>query len=253
MEQLELQIERYLRDPEVGEGVLDPTFAGDVCENIRSGLRLLGYRVSTGRRYDGKLRDAVLRFQQDEDHRNKDGLFGPGTRRRLAQVLARKIGWRAISELSDLPGDVVPSVFISYARADSAKVDKVDQWLLDRGIRVRRDIRDFYPGQQLPDAIKDAIVSVDKVIVVHSENSLDKEWTKYELGVAETREQSGEVRNFIIYLVLDDSPLPTHDQHRIAVIGTGKTLLEVGEQLLRGILGTRARVPRIAFDENELL
>jgi len=220
MDSRALQIERYLRDPIVGDGVLAPPFDGQVCENIRSALRLLGIRIESGTRYDDKLKSAVLEFQETYSHENQDGLFGPGTRRLLAQVLDTEIGARALSVFAAPRTAATPLVFLSYAWADSGAVDKIDQWLRDQGIAVRRDTRDFTPGQQLPEAIKDAIVQATKVLVVYSANSKDRDWPRFEISVAEQREEKDGCRDLLMYLVLDETPLPKHDPHRIAVFRT---------------------------------
>lgn len=81
-----LQIERYLRDPIVGDGVLGAGHEGQVCQNIRSALRLIGFRTPSGTQYDEQLEAAVLEFQKSHNHPNKDGLFGPGTRRLLVRA-----------------------------------------------------------------------------------------------------------------------------------------------------------------------
>ncbi|MCX5991560.1 MAG: toll/interleukin-1 receptor domain-containing protein [Chloroflexi bacterium] len=253
MEGRALQIERHLRDPVVGDGILAPPYEGIVCENIRAALRLLGFRIPSGKSYDAELKNKVLEFQKAYNHTNQDGLFGPGTRRLLAQILDQKAGTQALSVLEELNRKVAPLVFLSYAWADSPTVDKIDQWLRDKGVRIQRDTRDFKPGQQLPDAIKDAIVRADKVLAVYSSNSKERDWPRFEISVAEQKEQSTGKGDLIVYLVLDDTPLPKHDPNRIAVFGHGRTVRQVGQELLRGILGEGGETPRIEFDENELL
>lgn len=252
MEAIALELERRLRDSIVGDGVLAPPYKSAVCDNIRAGLRLLGLRVPAGQEYDDELRDRVREFQQKYHHRNTDGLFGPGTRRLLAQKLAAVSGEHALALLRPLDhgGLKAPLVFLSYAWADSSAVDRIDQWLRDHGIRVHRDTRDFNPGQQLPDAIRDAIVQADKVIAVYSSHSRSRDWPRFELALAEQQEHAKNAPDLLIYLVLDDTPLPQHDPNRIAVTASGKTVRQIGEQLLRGILNTKGESPRIDFDEN---
>jgi hypothetical protein len=214
---------------------------------------MLRFRIPPGELYDEQLEATVLEFQKSYNHRNRDGLFGPGTRRLLATVLADKVGPRALSVLKNFEDTTTATVFLSYAWADSPAVDKIDQWLRDNGVRVNRDSRDFAPGQQLPEAIKDAIVQADKVLVVYSANSKDRDWPRFELSVAEQKEQEGGQRGFIIYLILDNVPLPKHDPNRIAVLSRGKSVRQIGEELLRGIIGHKGEPPRIEFDENEPL
>jgi hypothetical protein len=252
-EAIALQIERQLRDRIIGDGVIALSYKGQVCQNIRAALRMLGYRIPAGTHYDKRLEATVLEFQKSYNHRNRDGLFGPGTRRLLAMVLADKVGTRALSVLKGLEDTTPAIVFLSYAWADSPAVDKIDQWLRDNDIRVHRDSRDFPPGKQIPEAIKDAIVQADKVLVVYSANSKDRDWPRFEVSVAEQKEKEGGLRDFIIYLVLDSTPLPKHDPNRIAVLSRGKSVRQIGEELLLGIIGHKGEPPRIEFDENEPL
>jgi hypothetical protein len=252
-EAIALQIERYLRDPIVGDGVLAPPYKGQVSQNIRSALQMIGFRIGSGTHYDEQLKAAILDFQKSYNHRNHDGLFGPGTRRLLATVLADKTGTHALSVLKDVENITPTAIFLSYAWTDSSPVDKIDQWLRDNGVRVQRDARDFKPGQQIPDAIRDAIVQADKVLLVYSANSKDRDWQRFEISVAEQKEQAGGHQGFIIYLVLDNTPLPKHDSNRIAVRSPGKSVRQIGEELLRGIVGQKGEPPRIEFDENEPL
>ncbi|MEO1254235.1 MAG: toll/interleukin-1 receptor domain-containing protein, partial [Bacteroidota bacterium] len=201
--------------------------------------------------YTQKLSDAVYEFQADYNHVNQDGIFGPLTRRLLAMKLIEKLDYQPFKILQEVR-KYLSTVFISYAWKDSHIVNKVDQWLRDRKINVVRDNRDFAPGQKIPEAITDAVNTVDKVIVIYSKNSKSRDWPQFERSLAEQQEQKrGE--SFIIYLVLDDTPLPKHDVYRISILAKGKKLKEVGTDILWGILGSKAEHARYEYDDDEIL
>lgn len=93
------EFERYFQDPSMeADDVIrpplsgQPPLAGDACRNIRTALGLLGYGNEHGDTYDEPLRDLVLQFQRDHNHKSKDGYFGPGTRRLLVKAFIEKYG-----------------------------------------------------------------------------------------------------------------------------------------------------------------
>jgi hypothetical protein len=133
--------EHFFRDPRVGEGVLQPPHEGIACRNIRDALRLLGYDLPVGDRYDPDLRGAVQQFQISQAHDSRDGLVGPGTRRLLTRIV---IG---ISEGFFKRGRMSPeyAVFLSYSRKDEGRVADIVGRLQTCGIPVFRD-REAIPG-----------------------------------------------------------------------------------------------------------
>lgn len=193
-----------------------------------------------------------MAFQTDNKHTALDGYVGPGTRQRLTQKLIEKQGERVFATTKHPEGYQPPIVFLSYAWEDTEKVNKIDQWLRDNGIRVLRDNRDFVPGTLIPKAILQALVQADKVIAVYSSKSRHRDWPRFEINRAEQEEQMGR-RHLLIYLVLDDTPLPSHDPYRIAVMAKGRVLREIGKDLLKGILGQKIEPPRYDYNENEEL
>jgi hypothetical protein len=241
----------YFRDPQVGDRLLSKGHAGTACQNIRHALRALGYKLAPGNSFDRELEHRILSFQEDHNHNVVDGQVGPGTRRLLTEVILEKIGPAFFERLEAPRRTEQPQVFLSYSWADSTIVDQVDQWLRDQGIRVWRDTRDFLPGKQLPALITETIKQADKVVAVYSQQSRSRDWTAFEIRIAEELERDG--KEVLIYLVLDDTPLPKHDPNRLAVMARGCTLKEVGHKLLHGILGTRPEPPRINIDENAIL
>jgi len=246
-----LRLEEYFRDPRIGENLLRVGDSGVASRNIRHALRSLGYEIAPGDLYDEELELRVISFQKEYGHNVVDGQIGPGTRRRLTRAVLAKLGPSFFARLEPPQRPSSPRVFLSYAWEDGKIVDKLDQWLRDQDIRVWRDSREFVPGKQIPDLIKTAIREADKVVAVYSRRSKGRDWPAFEIKIAEELERDG--KEVLIYLVLDDTPLPSHDPLRLAVMGNGRTLKEVGQDLLHGILGWRREVQRIEYDENEVI
>jgi len=246
------RIEKYFRDPAVGDGILRPPASGEACHNIRSALRLLNYKVASGDLYDHNLEAAVLAFQTDNKHTSQDGFVGPRTRRLLTIKLLEKRGEQPFRRMTLPKGNQPPLVFLSYAWEDAERVNKIDQWLRDHEIRVERDTRDFLPGKKLPQEITDAITRADKVIAVYSFKSRERDWPRFEINIAEQHEKIKK-HDLLIYLILDDIPLPKHDPHRIAVMAKDRTLGDVGRDLLKGIVGLKSKPVRYKYNENESL
>jgi hypothetical protein len=247
------RLERYFRDPIVGEGYLHKGARNsEACRNIGIALGFLGYTVAPKDEYDEELGNAVTAFQDKSGHQFIDGIFGPGTRKRLVEEVLKKGGERLFLTMKHPEGNEPPSVFLSYAWDDTHIINKIDQWLRDNGVRVSRDTRDFMPGMQLDHAIVRAIAEADKVIVAYSSYSKNRDWPQFERVTAEQEERLAR-KHFLIYLVLDDTALPKHDPNRIAVLAKGKPLRDVGADLLRGIMGQKTEPKRYEYDENEIL
>ena len=243
------KIEKYFHDPHIG--TIKIGHESQVCENIRKALRELGYSIQTGVIYDEELRNKVYQFQTDYKHANIDGLFGPGTRNLLAEVFYQKVG----NDFSIIFGRQQPQparIFISYAWKDIEKANKIDQWLRDKGILVDRDSRSFIPGKLLSEEIANTIKKADKVLVLYSINSKDRDWTIFEREIARHLEAISK-KNLLIYLQLDETPLPKYDPNRIAVKTKDRKLKDIGEDLLRGILSIESKPQKYKYDENKEL
>lgn len=248
-----LRLERYFRDPIVGEGYLHKGVRNSqACTNIRDALRFLGYQVADTNEYDNELESVVTAFQDKYNHRFKDGLFGPGTRKLLTEQVVQQGGERLFLAMKHPERDQPPIVFLSYAWEDDEIVNKIDQWLRDNGVRVSRDTTDFLPGRRLSDEIIKAIAAADKVLAVYSMRSKHRDWPRFEITIAEQEEQTGN-KHFLIYLVLDETALPKHDPNRIAVMAKGRHLQDVGADVLRGILGQKSEPKRYDYDPKEIL
>lgn len=220
------------------------------CKNVKAALAQLGIARSFGDDpilFDQELRDAVMRFQQQEAHRNTDGKIGPNTRALLITRLLQRFGAAVFAKFDHSEVRRKPSVFFSYAWEDSAKVDKLDQWLQDNGINAIRDIRSFVAGSQISENILSSILSSDRVVAVYSANSKGRDWPTFEHEVCERVEELLRVP-VLIYLRLDGTPLKAHDPHRIAIDGRGRKLREIGLEI-QNALNPVARTLRIAYDE----
>jgi TIR domain/Putative peptidoglycan binding domain len=250
------RFEPYFRHPDWGHDLLGPGDRAIACYNIRRALSWLHIDSGTSSLeediYDDELKDAVRTFQIQYNHRVADGLVGPGTRQRLVSELLHRFEPSIFNRLRRPEGRQQPSVFLSYAWADGPKVDKLDQWLRDHGVSVVRDRDFFVAGVTVEENIAQALSVADKIVAVFSVNSRDRDWPHLERSLAEHVEaRLGS--SMLIYLRLDDAPLPSYDSTRIAITAEGHSLKEVGEQLLHAIAGGPLVPPHYHYDEDQPL
>jgi hypothetical protein len=223
------------------------------CKNVKAALAWLGVARAFGDDpdlFDDELSKAVQRFQKDTGHKNIDGVVGPGTRAKLVSQVLQKCGVSQFDKLDGADAIRIPAVFLSYAWADASRVDKLDQWLRDHGVRVIRDV-DFEPGSNIKDNIWTSVFSADKVIAVYSAHSQARDWPSFERQIAEEVERLIQT-SVLIYLCLDDTPLKAHDPHRIAIKGRTKTLRQIGAEILKA-LHVPVEPARFEYDEDEPL
>ena len=97
----------------------------------------------------------------------------------------------------------IGGVFISYAREDSAFVDKVHGKLQRVGVNAWLDKHDVVAGP-IDRQIIDAIRLHDIMLVVLSKNSVDRRWLQHEISTACKREEK-EKRTILCPIALDDS------------------------------------------------
>jgi hypothetical protein len=178
-------LERYFRDPKVGDGVLGPGSSGVACKNIRLALRFLDLHdgISFLETYDDKLASAVLSFQEAEKHSSRDGQFGPGTRRLLTRVLLERIGEGPFKRMSDPERRDRGQVFVSYARVDSSPVSGVVELMRGWGFTIWYD--DSISGSEHFNAsIQKAIEDCYLLVVCLSEASVQSDWVIKEVMFA---------------------------------------------------------------------
>lgn len=250
------RFERYFRHPDWNHDVLSRGDRAIACTNLRKALDMLGVHVQVGgadaELFDETLEAAVTRFQQDLRHRVADGQVGPGTRRLIVSNLLGRFDASIFLRLKRPEGYQAPSVFLSYAWQDSSKVDKLEQWLRDNGVRVIRDQTFFKAGSSISENIRRGIAEADMVIAVFSSNSQNRDWPLLERTITEEVErQLG--RPMLIYVCLDDTPLPSHDPTRLAIRASAIHLKNVGAQILHALMGAGLEPEKHEYDENKPL
>ena len=177
---------------------------------------------------------------------------GPGTRALLVSELFRRFSPTIFARFRRPEAWSRPSVFISYASADRERVNKIDQWLRDHGLRVLRDCQFFVAGSTIQENIVRALAHSDKILAVLSHSSRDRDWPRLERELAEQVERKlGE--SVLIYLRLDDVALPAHDPTRLAIVAQGKTLKQIGDEILHAVAGVSIPQWQYAYEENEPL
>jgi hypothetical protein len=253
---LAIRYQQYFRHPDNDHDVLEAGDRAVACVNLRRALPMLrigGEIPSTDEMlFDEALTEAVREFQSRHGHRVADGRVGPGTRERLVSEMLHRFSPSIFARLRRPEIWSRPSVFISYASADREKVNKLDQWLRDHGLRVVRDCQYFIAGNTIQDNIARAIADSDKILAVLSSNSRDRDWPRLERELAEqVEERLG--ASVLIYVCLDDVDLPAHDRTRLAILTKGKALKEVGAEILNAVAGVPIPQWQYPYDENESL
>ena len=231
--------------------LLRPGESGPHVQNIATVLLELGYRIPVTDTFNQDLSQELRRFQEDNKHPCIDGLFGPGTRKLLVEKALTTLGASFFAKLRPaFPG--FHRVFISYAWRDTPKVDKLDQWLRDRGSLVTRDTRDFTAGHKLPDEILKYLHLSDKACIILSEASRSRDWPTFERDVAQKVEALRGIP-LLIFILLDGTAPPKQDPTRIYIDASTRSLKEVGADLIRAITGQPGESPRVDYNEDELL
>jgi len=105
-----------------------------------------------------------------------------------------------------------PTVFLSYARADSALVQQVADRLAVVGIRVYLD-KTLQLGTDWMQEIERELSAADFVVFFISPHSVKSEWTKKELQIALHRQVSGEGGAVILPVMLENADVPPLLRH----------------------------------------
>jgi hypothetical protein len=146
------------------------------------------------------------------------------------------------------------TVFISYAWANGGVIDAIDHWLRQKGFNVRIDRRDFFAGSRIRDEILRIMKESDAVLIFYSKESKDKPWPVFEQELAADLEMAakheGRIPPRIIYVVIDDTPLPNvSESNKIAVMAKGKRFELVCEEIYHNVL--QLPKPTDSFDLNK--
>ncbi|MBI4674763.1 MAG: toll/interleukin-1 receptor domain-containing protein [Chloroflexi bacterium] len=103
------------------------------------------------------------------------------------------------------------SCFISYATPDERFARRLHDDLQMNGVRVWFAPDDLKTGEWIEDSITDAIRTFDKLILVLSQNSIDRAWVKKEFMTALDKEKR-ENRLVLFPIRLDDAVFETTEQ-----------------------------------------
>jgi len=145
------------------------------------------------------------------------------------------------AELGGSFSSEAPVAFISYAWADEDVVLAIDQWLRLKRVSTKIDRRDFFAGSRIRDEIIRVMQECNAVIVMYSATAKDKPWPQFERELAADIEMEAKAQGKqpprIIYVVVDDTPLPSvTERARIAVLAKGKRFELVCEEIYHAIL-----------------
>ncbi len=152
-----------------------------------------------------------------------------------------KHGTVLVSDTDPRGNPVPPTVFMSYAWVNGDVVLAIDQWLRLKNINTKLDKRDFFAGSRIRDEIMRTMQECDVTLIFYSRQSKDKPWIQFESEFAKDLEmnakQEGRTPPRIIYIVLDDTPLPSvTERQKIAVLAKGKRFELVCEEIYHHIL-----------------
>jgi TIR domain-containing protein len=246
--------QQYFRHPDDDHDVLEVGDRAVACANLRRAFNMLDVEFSTGTAdellYDETLSGAVRNFQSKFGHRVADGLTGPGTRQRLVSELFHRFSPSIFARFRRPETWSRRSIFISYSSADRERVNKIDQWLRDKGLRVVRDCQFFVAGTTIQENIVRAVAHSDKILAILSSSSRDRDWPRFERELAEQVEAKLGT-SVLVYLCLDEASLPAYDSTRLAIYSKGKTLKQVGEAILHAVADVPIPQWEYAYDENE--
>ena len=112
--------------------------------------------------------------------------------------------------------------FISYVREDSDRVDRLQQFLEDGGVRVWRDVKNLWPGEDWQAKIREAIGADSLAFIACFSKNSERRPRTYQrsellLAIEELRERPAD-RAYLMPVRLDDCRVPDLD------IGGGRTL-----------------------------
>jgi len=178
MSKTDYRIERlqmYFRDPKYDKKrALQIGDIGQACRNIKIALTHLGYKTTNTEKYDKELRDAVLRFQIDQNHTNEDGLVGQGTRRLIARVLYKKSRERIFSLMEYHNENLFPQVFVSYSRKDEEIVREIVSRMTEAGVKLWVDYQNLELGANWRKSIEREIPKSRYFLALLSSSMLSK-------------------------------------------------------------------------------
>ena len=155
-----------------------------------------------------------------------------------------------LQDMPDVSALYMQKIFISYAWANDGVVLAIDQWLRNKGLKTRIDKRDFFAGSRIRDEIMRVMSECEIILIFYSSQSRDKPWIQFEREFAADIEMSSKIEGRkpprIIYVVLDDTPLPSvSEKNRLAVMAKGKKFEFVCDEIYQNILQIPRTTPNV--------
>jgi hypothetical protein len=146
------------------------------------------------------------------------------------------------------------TIFISYAWVDDNAVLAIDQWLRNKNLNTKMDKRDFFAGSRIRSEVLRVMKDCNVILIFYSKNSKDKPWPEFERELAEDLEMEAKKEKKspprIIYLVVDETPLPNiTEKNRLAIFVKGKRFELVCEELYHHILQIERKPETIDLDK----
>jgi hypothetical protein len=136
----------------------------------------------------------ILRFQIENWHSSRDGLFGPGTRRLLTKKLIEVHGTaifgrlaeptiRANSRLAIRKSDRY--IFISYKREDMARIAPLLDNIVEWGYEIWYD-KSIPGGAEWDALIEEKVSDCGLVIAFISQGAVESKWVRREVKFADS-------------------------------------------------------------------
>jgi uncharacterized protein YjbI with pentapeptide repeats len=194
-----------LRGTDLGEAILGSTIIAQVDLSQTHGLESIEHlapsiiaadaiKLSKGEIPEAFLRGCGLGDWEVESAK----LYKPGlSNQEIININYKIFDLRASQSIQISP------LFISYSHADAPFVEKLEPWLVKRGIRFWRDVHDATAGR-LEKQVDLAMRQNPTVILILSEKSTRSDWVEHEARLA--RELEKELgRDVLCPIALDDS------------------------------------------------
>ena len=200
-----LFMDAYLRETDLTEAILGETVFREIDLSDTIGLediRHLGpstIGIDTIRKSKGKIPVEFLRGCGLSDVEVEYAkLYDPDLSSNEIDTILYKLHDLRVGQAIQ-----ISPLFISYSHADSLFVDKIGDYLIEKGVRFWRDIHDAKAGR-LEKQIDLAIRQNPTVLLVLSNHSLSSNWVEHEVRTA--RELEKELgRDTLCPVALDDS------------------------------------------------
>ncbi len=112
--------------------------------------------------------------------------------------------------------------FLSYSRRNHEEADHIEALLRRRGRIVFRDEEELNLSDRIKKKLENRISEADTFVILWSNDSVASRWCKWELNTAATRSQKTGCPRRIVFLRLDDTPMPRRFSGMLAAVGTDR-------------------------------